>query len=149
MTQSRAEHINYALQHRLGYITNEAYYKQLDAFVANNNRGKYMLVTGACGGGKSALLANWWQSRSRSSGRPIITHFVGSSTIASDFSSMILRLFREINNIVTTHNLAPLDLPLKERLQHEIPTFLNTASELVSHDLPSPSSFYSNLCYYL
>jgi hypothetical protein len=42
---------------------------------------------------------------------PIFVHFVGSSSFTSDFDSMIIRLFKEINTIAVSCGGVELDLP--------------------------------------
>jgi hypothetical protein len=54
----------------------------------------------------------------------MFVHFIGSSSFASDFVSMILRLFEEINSIVISCGGTALELPTTEQeIMKHIPIF--------------------------
>lgn len=55
----------------------------------------------------------------------IFIHFIGASTFASDFISMIMRLFKEINFIVTSHGGVTQQLPTTDEktIVEHIPIF--------------------------
>jgi hypothetical protein len=138
------EHTNFAHQKCLTYVPNPQCLQFLNEFIQapknrdNNGHGKYLMIIGPSGSGKSSLVANWWQV---SKGiifhfcilgilylifcvltfkilaqleTPIFVHFVGSSAFASDFVSMILRLFKEINSIVVSYGGTALEIPTTE-----------------------------------
>jgi nephrocystin-3 len=85
---------------RLGlYIGGEKYVETLDAAISEES-GRPVLVAGASGGGKSALLANW--ANQYASAHPeaiVLTHFLGTSFDAADPVRMAIRLLREIARI--------------------------------------------------
>lgn len=86
-----------------------------------------MLITGDSGSGKSSLLANWWRQKSTSNhSRPIFVHFVGASTLASNFSTILLHLFEEINSHLKEDKRLPL--PNDKDLVKCIPKFFEAIS---------------------
>ena len=95
----RRRHEIYSASRQGMYIGGEAYLAALDQAMAAQVR-KPVLVTGASGGGKSALLANW--SRSYSSQHPktiILEHYLATGADSAEATAMVTRLLREISRI--------------------------------------------------
>jgi WD40 repeat protein len=99
LAQERMRHEAFAAS-RLGlYIGGERYFESLDAAMAEDPC-KPVLVCGASGGGKSALLANWAQKFASSHPEAIVlTHFLGTGADAAHPVSMAIRIIREISRM--------------------------------------------------
>ncbi len=69
----KSEHDNYAQQRCAAYIPRKEYFDELDATITHERAvvghlrvatpGKYLVITGESGSGKSALIANWMKSK--------------------------------------------------------------------------------------
>ena len=95
----RRRHEIYSASRQGMYIGGEAYFAALDQAMAAQVR-KPVLVTGASGGGKSALLANW--SRSYSSQHPktiVLEHYLATGADSAEAIGMVTRLLKEISRI--------------------------------------------------
>ncbi len=99
LAQERMQHEGFASS-RLGlYIGGECYLRALDAAISADPR-KPVLVCGASGGGKSALLANWAQKYSLANPEAIVlTHFLATGADAAHSVNMVIRLLREISRM--------------------------------------------------
>ena len=99
LAQERMRHEVFAAS-RLGlYIGGERYFEALDAAMTEEPC-KPILVCGASGGGKSALLANWAQKFSSAHSEAIVlTHFLGTGADAAHPVNMAIRLLREMARI--------------------------------------------------
>ena len=107
LAQERMRHETFASSRRglyiggekLGlYIGGEKYFQEIDAAISGEPR-KPILVCGASGGGKSALLSNWAYVPAHS-GAIVLTHFLATGVDAADPVSMTIRLLREISRII-------------------------------------------------
>ena len=85
---------------RLGlYLGGKQYFQALDAAMGQGTF-KPVLITGASGGGKSALIANW--SRAYKEKHPDtleVVHYLGSGADAADPVKLVTRLLKEIARI--------------------------------------------------
>jgi WD40 repeat protein len=99
LAQERMRHEAFAAS-RLGlYIGGERYFESLDTAMTEEPC-KPVLVCGASGGGKSALLANWAQKFSSAHPEAIVlTHFLGTGVDAAHPVNMAIRLLREMARI--------------------------------------------------
>ena len=99
LAQERMRHEAFAAS-RLGlYIGGEKYFETLDAAISEEPCNP-VLVCGASGGGKSALLANWAQRFSSAHPESIVlTHFLGTGADAAHPVNMAIRLLREMARI--------------------------------------------------
>ncbi len=99
LARERMQHEAFASS-RLGlYIGGECYLRALDAAISADPR-KPVLVCGASGGGKSALLANWVQKYSLANPEAIVlTHFLATGADAASAVNMVIRLLREISRM--------------------------------------------------
>ena len=96
----RRRHEIYSASRQGMYIGGETYFGVLDQAMAAQVR-KPVLVTGASGGGKSALLANW--SRSYSSQHPkaiVLEHYLATGADSAEAIGMVTRLLKEISRII-------------------------------------------------
>ena len=100
LAQERMRHEAF-VSSRLGlYIGGQKYCEALDALISSEPR-KPILVCGASGGGKSALLANWIQKFSSKHPEAIVlTHFLGTGADAAHPVNMAIRLLCEISRII-------------------------------------------------
>lgn len=78
------------------YIGRDAYYEKLDAHARGD--GAPLVVLGASGLGKSALLANWViRYRSAHPQDFVFMHFLGASPASADWTALARRLIGELN----------------------------------------------------
>lgn len=92
--------------HARTYQPREEYVNQLDRYVADDSR-QPLLVTGAIGSGKSALLANWVESVKAANPNDVcLSHFVGASPETADWQSVMQRLLAELRIAVSTRPVA-------------------------------------------
>jgi hypothetical protein len=63
--------------------------------------------------------------------RPTFVHFVGASLYASNFQSMLVRLYEEINDILKSHNIQPRPTPKDDEIIPNIYGYLATVSQKV------------------
>jgi tetratricopeptide (TPR) repeat protein len=82
---------------RLGlYLGGKQYFKALDAAMEVESF-KPVLIAGASGGGKSALIANWSRAYSEKHPETLeIVHYLGSGADAADPVKLVTRLLKEI-----------------------------------------------------
>ncbi|MCX6975328.1 MAG: thermonuclease family protein, partial [Verrucomicrobia bacterium] len=96
LVQERMRHEQFAAS-RLGlYLGGEGYFAALDAAMSAEPC-RPVLVTGASGGGKSALLANWssrWIAQNPNS--ISFFHYLGVGSDAADFTNLCRRFLAEI-----------------------------------------------------
>ena len=99
LTLERRKHEAYGGS-RLGlYLGGKQYFQALDAAM-DVKSFKPVFITGASGGGKSALIANW--SRAYKENHPEtleIVHYLGSGADAADPVKLVTRLLQEIARI--------------------------------------------------
>jgi len=92
---SLSEQEAFAATRRRVYRHSEASYARLDAY-ARSTSGT-LVITGAAGFGKTALLANWSQIwRAANPDDFVFEHFTASSPDSADHWSLMLRLVRQI-----------------------------------------------------
>lgn len=143
------EHINVARHKCVVYVPDYQIVQQLKSFVSSNDAQEenVMAISGPSGSGKSSLIAHWWLSikgtllvfhffphvytmEADSFSIPVFVHFIGSSLFASDFSCMILRLFKQVNSIVVAHGGSELSLPKTEdAITENISVFFQAVSK--------------------
>eukprot|EP00026_Physarum_polycephalum_P000890 Phypoly_transcript_00891.p1 GENE.Phypoly_transcript_00891~~Phypoly_transcript_00891.p1 ORF type:complete len:1193 (+),score=210.89 Phypoly_transcript_00891:164-3742(+) len=130
ISKTQFELANYVHQQSTAYVSRDAYFQAINSAISGDDqRGHFLVITGASGSGKSCLLANWWEREmNKKALRPIFFHFVGLSTFSCDFQSMIWRLFKEINLLISSRGGEPLELPLAGDMTVSISTFLFAAS---------------------
>jgi len=95
LDQIRMDHYAYARSRTQVYIGGEKYYPALDRYFEKG--GKPILVTGASGVGKSALLSNWALGVMRNHPEILtILHFAGSTPDSGDHIAILRRIIAEI-----------------------------------------------------
>ena len=117
LTLERRRHEAYAASRRRLYLGGDHYFRFLDdAMEADPSKADFkpVLVTGASGGGKSALLANWAARWSEShSDTEVILHHLGCGADAADPVKLAVRLMQEISRI-TGEEFTPESDPEKQ-----------------------------------
>lgn len=117
LTLERRRHEAYAASRRRLYLGGEHYFRFLDdAMEADPSKTdlKPVLITGASGGGKSALLANWAARWSESHpDTEVILHHLGCGADAADPVKLAVRLMQEIARI-TGEEFTPESDPEKQ-----------------------------------
>ena len=94
LAREALDHDAFAQTRHVVYIPRSAYIRQLDDHVGTD--GPPLIVTGAQGVGKSALLAHWSSLyRQRHSTDLVLTYFVGATASSSDWVALVRRLIRE------------------------------------------------------
>ena len=113
LTLERRRHEAYAASRRRLYLGGEHYFRALDdAMEAVTSHP--VLITGASGGGKSALLANWTARWSESHpDTEVILHHLGCGADAADPLKLAVRLMQEIARI-TGEDFQPESDPEKQ-----------------------------------
>ncbi|MBK9175509.1 MAG: hypothetical protein IPM46_04065 [Flavobacteriales bacterium] len=83
LTHETLEHEDFAASRRAVYVKQDKLFKELDAHAASD--GPPLVIEGAAGSGKSALLANWVEHwRATHEQDVIITHYVGATSKSSE-----------------------------------------------------------------
>ncbi|MSQ48714.1 MAG: DUF4062 domain-containing protein, partial [Deltaproteobacteria bacterium] len=103
LDREAAEHEAFAQSRARVYIGRQEYFDRLDAHLASD--GEPLVVLGASGSGKSALLANWYLRRfgsssvdpSQTSKTLALIHFIGASPASTDWPAMLRRILGEFN----------------------------------------------------
>jgi len=96
LAREAGEHEAFAAKLAGVYIGRQAYFHRLDAHAAGN--GPPLVVLGASGLGKSALLANWaLRYRAAHPERLVLMHFIGASPASTDWAAMVRRIIGELS----------------------------------------------------
>jgi tetratricopeptide (TPR) repeat protein len=99
-TQTARLHAAYARDRRGHHIGAAPYMAALDAWIAQSD-AKPMLVTGASGGGKSTLVANWLaHHRACAPNDTVFEHYLGASPDSADPILLIRRLWEHLNRAI-------------------------------------------------
>ena len=82
------------------YIRDEHNFQTIDEWVNDRNR-RQLIITGASGLGKSALVANWVKEKLQDENRDynIIYHFTGNGGGESDYETIVTALINEIRDV--------------------------------------------------
>jgi tetratricopeptide (TPR) repeat protein len=108
LTCEAQNHESYAESRRHTYIGRSDYYQRLDQHAAGD--GTPLVLFGASGSGKSALLANWVVLYRKDHPLDFVfQHYTGCSADSSDYISLIARLMGEIKRWTRD----PEELPFK------------------------------------
>jgi nephrocystin-3 len=128
-TREGDRHEAYALPLRRLYLGREEYIRALDAAL---DEGRHrILVEGASGSGKSALLANWLERRAGTRPDELVhTHYLGATAEASDPQKLARRLVEAIKRMTGSLDDIPGD---PQSLFASLPAWLGAASELASN----------------
>jgi nephrocystin-3 len=127
LDREAAGHDAFARSRAAVYIGRPEYFDRLDAHVAGD--GPPLVVLGESGSGKSALLANWFLSRFRSSASNVepsaalaLIHFIGSTPDSADASRLMQRMMLELKRRFDL----PDDVPsMPDQIRDQFPNWLN------------------------
>jgi hypothetical protein len=123
-TREGLKHEAYAAPRRRLFLGGEKYLQALTAAITKKQTK--ILIEGASGGGKSALLANWLQSyRAKHPKHLVFEHYLGSSTDSADPAVLLRRLVETIKRTTGSNEEIAGD---PQKLYDSIPTWLATAS---------------------
>lgn len=90
------------------YVPRQSYFNRLDAYVADTRPP--LVITGASGSGKSALLAHWTDRFFGLENKPVmIRHFVGATPGSSDLITMLRRFMSEFKRKLNVRGEIPKD----------------------------------------
>ncbi len=107
-TLARRLHAAYARERRGLHVGANLYLDVLDRW-ADQDDAKPMLVTGASGGGKSTLIANWLLAWQRAHPNDIVfEHYLGASPDSADPVLLIRRLWELLNRATGASAEAPV-----------------------------------------
>lgn len=96
LERERFRHDVYTRSFSVCYLPTEVYFNQLDRFVSDTG-SKPLLVQGASGIGKSALLSNWLTRRESHAPEDIVIHhWVGCSPLSANVGQMLSRILLEL-----------------------------------------------------
>jgi tetratricopeptide (TPR) repeat protein len=96
LDREAAMHDAFAANRAGVYVGREDYYACLDAQARGD--GAALVVLGASGLGKSALLANWaMRYRAAHPDEFVFVHFLGASPASADWTALLPRFLRELN----------------------------------------------------
>lgn len=154
-TETHRLHAAYARDRLLGpYVGGEPYIERLDRWMAEPGAPP-MLITGASGGGKSALVAHWLQARRKTHPSEILfAHYLGASPDSADPMFLMMRLWEHLNRAtgetvdLPTGNVELMDLAagLAQRLeQAALHTERGSASIVIALDGLDKLSSEANL----
>ncbi|NQT13105.1 MAG: tetratricopeptide repeat protein [Planctomycetes bacterium] len=130
LAREEREHEAFADVRRRTYIGREDYYDALDRHTVGD--GEPLVVLGALGGGKSALLANWlarWRERHPTDF--VFQHYIGSTPDSADHWQLIARLVTEIRQWTDDPDEILRD---REGLLRDFPLWLAKARIKAEHD---------------
>jgi tetratricopeptide (TPR) repeat protein len=131
LTLERRKHEAYGGS-RLGlYLGGKQYFTALDAAMKAESFAP-VLITGASGGGKSALIANW--SRSYKDKYPEtleVVHYLGSGADAADPVKLVTRLLQEIARITGDELKLETD---PQKILNALPEWLARASSYAERE---------------
>ena len=123
-TREGLKHEAYATPRRRLYLGGQKYLTSLSQAI--QKKETKILIEGASGGGKSALLANWLQSyRTQFPKHLVFEYYLGASTDAADPAVLVRRLIETIKRTTASEEEIPGD---PQKLYDSIPTWLATAS---------------------
>jgi nephrocystin-3 len=107
-TREGFRHEAYAVPRRRLYLGGEGYVEALDAALGEGKQR--ILVEGASGGGKSALIANWLEKRGRKHRKELVhVHYLGATAEASDPQALVRRLVEAIKRLTKSTEEIPSD----------------------------------------
>ncbi len=117
---------------RLGlYLGGKQYFTALDAAMQAETF-KPVLITGASGGGKSALIANWSKVYKEKHPETLeITHYLGSGADAADPVKLVSRLIQEIARITGDELKLEID---PQKILNALPEWLARASSYTERE---------------
>ncbi len=120
-------HEAYAAPRRRLYLGGERCIRALTRAVAAGR--PRVLIEGASGGGKSALLANALEAHRKSCPKDLIhVHYLGASADAADPHALVRRLIESIRRTTGSGDAVPAD---PQEMLDSLPTWLATASAWV------------------
>ena len=98
LERERFRHDVYGRSFSQCYLPSEIYFNQLDRFISDMGN-KPLLVQGASGIGKSALLSNWLTRRASHAPEDIVIHhWVGCSPLSANVGQMLSRILLELKD---------------------------------------------------
>jgi tetratricopeptide (TPR) repeat protein len=124
LDRAALDHEIFARSRQGVYIGRPEYFDRLDAHVAGT--GEPLVMLGASGTGKSALLANWVaRYRQQHPDAFVLTHFIGGTPYSADWSAMLRRIMGEFKRWFDIQD----DIPDKpEDLRRAFANWLSMAS---------------------
>jgi tetratricopeptide (TPR) repeat protein len=115
LIREAAGHAAHARGKLLAYVARPAHTVVLDEFVAGESSGKGLVVTGASGRGKTALLADWMDCRRRAQPAAFgFEHYLGATPESATVSGLLVRLLGELKRRYAIAEEIPAD-PVKMR----------------------------------
>ena len=100
------------------YVENQSNYDRLNDFV--NSSESYLVITGASGMGKSALIANWLKKYEYQLPCFVIYYFVGNDLVTCDYSHILQYICNEIYDLYGIEQRDNLDENLETETQQII-----------------------------
>jgi len=123
------QHEAYAAPRRRIYVGGAQYLERLDEVL--NNQAQWVMLEGASGSGKSALLANWIDRLTNQDDLIVHAHFIGANPSAGDPVALIRRLIERIRRETGTKDEAESD---PDALLDALPEWLGLASAWAEHN---------------
>jgi nephrocystin-3 len=123
-TREGLKHQAYATPRRRLYLGGQKYLTSLSQAI--QKKETKILIEGASGGGKSALLANWLQSyRTQFPKHLVFEYYLGASTDAADPAVLVRRLIEAIKRVTGSNEEVAGD---PQKLYDSLPAWLAAAS---------------------
>lgn len=124
------QHNSYATPRRRLYLGGERYISWLNKTLESNSQR--ILITGASGGGKSALIANWLECYRKTKPKIFVfEHYTGASADAADPVALVRRLIETIKRKINDQEELPGD---PEKLLDSLPLWLANASTFATKE---------------
>ena len=122
--RERLRHKAYAAPRRRLYLGGERYQAALTKLLEVEE--SRIVVEGVSGGGKSALLANFFEAYQKRRPRHLVhEHYLGASTDAADPHALVRRLIEFIQRVTSSTEEIPSD---PQKLMDNVPKWLDMAS---------------------
>ena len=117
------QHGGYAAARRSVFLGGERAMAALDAWAEDAASSRALLICGASGSGKSALLANW--ASRRQARELVIEHYVGATSLSADWAGLVRRILEALRR---TRGIAR-EIPSDPRLlRHALAEWLPLAA---------------------
>jgi len=120
--QESLGHKSYAAHKLLAYVPRPVHTAALDTFALTESTGQGLVVTGASGGGKTVLLADWVRRWRESHPNDFVfAHYFGSTPDSTSVPRFLHRLLSELKQLANIHEEIPFT---SDKMREALPIWL-------------------------